>query len=429
MTSKKIAQLKCIRFAAVPAAILCAFSAHAEPFDTGSWKGALDTQITVGAGFRLRDPAGYLIGDPTVNSGAATGVWSFGDNGDLNYKKNHAFSGYVKLTSELLAHNEPTGLDIMARGTAFYDPVAADTYRTELSGDAAAQVVHNTQLLDLWVGHKFSVDDKQWRVRVGNQVINWGESVFLFGGINASSAIDFQKSLIPGTQIKEYVLPAPLISVAGQLGDGWNAEGYYQMFWNQNKYPAIGSYWSTSDFFGRGVSDAVTFWTANPNLAGLDAAAFARLNSVSGNFCNSAGTNCITSLGGATGRGGAAATGRISSVTLAQINSDILNGYYANYPTNATNPAIGAVWGAGTLPTINPGNSGQFGLALHRKAEGSTVDYGLYYLHYTDKSPVFSIVGDSTVSAGVDYQASYLKNRDLFGVSTNFPLGPWAIGA
>ncbi len=392
MTSRTVVFIK---LAALPAALGLAFPAHAAPFETDSWKGAWDTQLTVGTGIRLSKSDPGLTGDTTLNGGANTPAWSAGDNGNLNYKQGQAFSGYLKITSELLAHNDATGIDIMARGTAFADPVANETKRTELSGSARAQVVYNAQLLDFWAGHKFSIDDTQWRARVGNQVINWGESMYLFGGINASSAIDYQKSLIPGTQIKEYVLPAPLVSVAGQLGGGWNADAYYQFHWNKNKYPAVGSYWSTADYFGRGAPDAVTFDANNYNATGIDAATIARL---AGN------------------------TGRLSSALLAQINSDILAGKYAG---DASNPVLGA----GVLGDKKPNNAGQYGLALHRKAEGSVVDYGLYYLHYTDKSPVFSFVGDPSASAGVDYQASYLKNRQLFGASTNFPLGPWAIGA
>jgi hypothetical protein len=51
------------------------------------------------------------------------------------------------------------------------------------------------------------------------------------------------------------------------------------------------------------------------------------------------------------------------------------------------------------------------------------VDVGFYYLHYHDKAPVFNFVGGYS-----DFQAVYREDRDLFGISTNFPIGPWAIG-
>ncbi len=55
------------------------------------------------------------------------------------------------------------------------------------------------------------------------------------------------------------------------------------------------------------------------------------------------------------------------------------------------------------------------------------MDIGVYYLRYHDKSPVLNLV-KSTASAGVDYQAQFLEDRELFGVSANFPVGNWAVG-
>lgn len=390
--------MKVIPVTALTMAMLCSLAARAEPFDLGSWKGSLDSQLTLGLGLRLSNPSCSLVGDTTSSCGGSANyqAWSAGDNGDLNYKKGGVFTSYAKLTSELSAHNSEMGIDVLARATGFYDAAAADTHRTQMSSDAQGQMVRNFQLLDLWVGHSFDLGGKQWRVRAGNQVINWGESVFLPGGINASSAIDYQKSLIPGTQIKEYVLPAPLVSVAGQLGNGWNAEGYYQFTWNKNKFPAVGSYWSTADILGRGTPDVVTFDGTNFNATGVDAATIARLQGVGG---------------------------RISSSTLASINQGLIDGAYVSAP------GIPSVYGARVLGEVRPQHGGQFGFAMHNKAEGSVVDYGFYYLRYHDKSPVFNLVGDKASSAGVDYQAVYRENRDLFGVSTNLPVGPWAIGA
>ena len=376
---------KIIRLAALPAAIFLAYSsASAEPFDTENWKGAWDTQFTLATGIRTENPSGSLT---TLGNNAE---WGGGDYGDLNYKKGQLFSGQFKITSELLTTNKPTGIDFMARATGFYDFMAAKTNYVEMDPDAKAQMVKSVQLLDFWAGHKFTIDDNQWRFRVGNQVINWGESVFLFGGINATAAIDYQKSLIPGTQIKEYILPAPMMTLAGQLGGGWNTEAYIQLHQVVNRYAAIGSYWSTANYFGRGTPDSISFNPANYNAWGQSAASYAQQY-----------------LGAST---------PVSGANLAAANAQMyagMNGIVADkYLSNQM-----------------PSNAPQFGISFHRKAEGSGVDYGLYYLHYTDKSPVFDYLNDPTVSGGGDLQAKFLTNRQLFGASTNFQLGNWAMGS
>jgi hypothetical protein len=369
-------------------------SASAFPFEYERWTGALDSQLTAGLGYRLLAPDCSLTGDTSGSCGSSAdfGSWSAGDNGNLNYKKGSLFSGYMKFTPELLAHDNQDGIDILVRGSGLYDPVAGSTQRTELSKDAREQIVHNVHLLDVWAGKKFMVGDDAWRVRVGNQVLNWGESVYLYGGINASNAIDFQKSLIPGTQIKEYVIPAPMVTLAGQLGNGWNTEAFYQFGWNSNLYAPVGGYWSTGDFIGRGYRDPVTFNPNNFNQTGLDPATLAEL---------------------------AGAKGRISQGLINQIDAQLLagNGLYGT-----------GQYAAGVLSDGTARNQGQFGISFHDKAPDSAVDYGFYFMRYHDKSPVLVQVGDiGGVSGGLNYQAQYLENRLLFGASTNFQVGQWAL--
>jgi len=159
-----------------------------------------------------------------------------------------------------------------------------------------------------------------------------------------------------------------------------------------NKYPAIGSYWSTANYFGKGAADSLSFNPGNYNAFGQSAASYAQQY-----------------LG---------ATTPVSEALLKTANQQMLT------PGNANGLVADLA-----LPNQNSSNRGQFGLAIHHMAEGSGVDLGLYYLNYTDKSPVFQYLNDPNVSGGGDLQAKYLTNRSLFGVSTNFQLGNWAIGS
>ncbi len=98
----------------------------------------------------------------------------------------------------------------------------------------------------------FDVGGQRVRARLGNQVINWGESLFVAGGINNTNAYDYQALARPGVQLKEAVLPAPMLSVASGLGSGVNVEAYYQFRWNKSELPPVGSYWSTTNALGEG---------------------------------------------------------------------------------------------------------------------------------------------------------------------------------
>ncbi|MFP4593606.1 DUF1302 family protein [uncultured Ralstonia sp.] len=370
-------------------AVLGAASSSAYGYDfttgVGDLTGSLVSNVTAGAGIRTKSPSCSLTGDPNANGcGAAANVgqWGAGDMGDLNYRKGQPFSSYVSATSELLLTMPSEGYKFMLRGTGMYDFLAGNTARTPLSSTASAQVVYNVQLLDLWGEKDFKFADEPGHVRLGNQVINWGESYFASGGINATNSIDIQKLLIPGTQLKQALLPAPMLSFASGLSHGVSTEGYYQFQWNGNRFPPVGTFWSVTNNFGRGAVPA-TASTTNGNLSGVDAGTIAGPNA--GN-----------------------------SGTLASVNQGLVNGQYAGPPFNS----IGIPVSTMLPPKYKP----QYGLKLNYRPKDVDVNLGFYYESYTDKSPVLSTLADGS------NQWSYLQKRQLFGVSANFALGSWAIG-
>ncbi|MQR01946.1 DUF1302 domain-containing protein [Glaciimonas soli] len=329
--------------------------ASALDFDNGTIQGNVISNVTAGLGMRTKDPSCSLIGVPDAYGCGAnvnTDEWANGDNGNMNYKQNQLFTGYLSLTSELLLKMPSEGLKFLARGTAFADPMAQRTQTTPLAGDARAQMDYRGKILDLWLQKDLTIDDQAAHFRLGNQVINWGESIFAIGGINATNAVDVQTLLTPGTQLKQALLPAPMLSFASSLPAGFSTEAYYQFQWMGNTYPAVGSYWSMSNNYGRG---AIPFYS-NPN-----------------NF----------NVGG--------------------------------LPDPST-----------AYPYTNklPGNKPQYGLKFAYSPPGAEVNFGAYYESYTDKSPVMS-----SIDGGLAGQYSYQKNRDMFGLSMNFPLGLWAIAS
>ncbi|HEX2531825.1 MAG TPA: DUF1302 domain-containing protein [Burkholderiaceae bacterium] len=339
----------------------------------GTIQGSFDTTVTAGFGRRMESQSCALVGDTNSSCGAsaATSQWSAGDNGNLNYNKGDFFSTYLKGTHELLL-KMPDGWKFMARGSWMKDFKADDTRRTDLSDAAKDQIVNDLRLLDLWVSKDFQIGGQNARARFGNQVINWGESLFGLGGINATNAIDLQRLMVPGTQIKEAILPAPMISLASGLGNGLNFEGYYQFAWNRSRVAPVGGYFSVADFYDKG-REPVSFSGANFNATGADPASLLRKRSYT------------------------------SAEALA---------------------AIGAAgdFGVPVAKDIEAKNSGQYGLSLHYKPIGSDVDFGFYMLNYHDKFPVLNL------NDGGEYQWKFLENRKLYGISANFPVGNWAVG-
>jgi hypothetical protein len=260
--------------AALAAALLCAQAAHAVEIKGETVSGNFDSTVSIGTGIRLNGPAcDAVIGSvggsatplapsgPGAPAGCADLISSYNDQGNLNYARHDRFTTYLKGTHELLL-NFPDDIKFLGRVSWLRDFSATHTSGiasgtggpAPFADDARDDLRQKTRLLDLWVSKSFAVGDQRVRVRVGNQVVNWGESMFIAGGLNQTNAVDLMRLAQPGTQLKEAVLPAPMINVSSGLGHGLSIEGYVQEGWNDNYFPPVGSYWSTAAI-GKGASD------------------------------------------------------------------------------------------------------------------------------------------------------------------------------
>ncbi len=255
--------------------------AQAFTFETESLRGNFDSTISVGVGIRTKAPSCEAIIEGASGNGAPAGCLAptsaLGDQGDLNYGKGDLFTGYIKGNHELLvkAPGDITFLgrvnwvrDFAATNTTGFLSATSPPDLTDGLTDAARSALNfKARLLDLWVSKSFQVGDQQARVRIGNQVISWGESLFLPGGINSTNAMDIMRLSQPGTQLKEVYLAAPMISVASGLGHGLNVEAYVQTDWNSSYFPPTGSYWSVVNGLGKG-HDAYGLAERHPRESG-----------------------------------------------------------------------------------------------------------------------------------------------------------------
>lgn len=249
---------------ALAAASLCS-QAHAFTFEGETVSGNFDSTVAFGVGVRASKQAcGLVIGSSAGNAaqpsgagapgGCADALSSLNDQGNLNYNRGDRFTTYLKGTHELLL-NMPEDVKFLGRVSWLRDFSATSTSGSisggnttgrALSDDATNELHSKVRLLDLWVSKSFNLGEERARVRVGNQVVNWGESLFLPGGINQTNAIDLMRLSNPGTQLKEAILPAPMVNFASGLGRGFSIETYVQQGWESNYFPPVGSYWSTA---------------------------------------------------------------------------------------------------------------------------------------------------------------------------------------
>lgn len=424
------------------ALLLATLPAQAFKFDIGDdLHASFDSTISYGLSMRMQDRSCVLIGRD--NGGCAAlnaplpeasedAFFLNADNGDLNYKNHQIFSQAVKGTHELFL-KAPDDWSGFVRFTESYDFSVDHTQRTELAPDARGLAVHNFQMLDLYVSKNFDLFDHNGRIRVGNQVISWGESTFVLGGINWTNAIDVRRAHLPGTQLKEIFRPAPLVSLNVDLSNTLAFEGYWQWKWNPFQLDPAGTYFSSADIVGKGNEGAIYIPTSQVN-AGIAADSTAQT-------ALAAGLIRLMPYGTLGDPGGTGLT-RAQIESTATMRPRITNGL--TNPANPLSPAAANVVVAsnaqlqtGTAIPLDgastPDNAGQWGLSLHWRPEWTDASFGFYYLNYSEKIPFITYVvdpkyaADNPVSAG--YRVEFPKNRHLAGVSTNFNAGDWAIGA
>jgi hypothetical protein len=372
----------CMLLAAVPAHAVRTTTDSGTEIDFSStisfglqWRASKRSPTTIGNDNGGSVPTSAALGSQINgpgNDAAANPDFNFlnGDDGNLNYNRGDLVSAALKGTHEF-GLKTPDGWRALARGTWVGDARAGHTRRTELSDDAKDIAVRNFTMLDAWVSKDLKLGDRNSTVRLGNQVISWGEDIFIIGGINQINAFDLRKLHTPGTQVKEILRPAPMLSINTGLTDALSAEAYYQFKWNAFRFDPVGTFFSGADVVGAGQRPA---------------------------FIPS------SLLGAPPGTFGDRGAGIQNGTNVVPFEADRV-----------------------------PPKGQQFGLAMRIKPKGQDAEFALYYERYHDKLPFTTLFTDPFYLAnynvaGIGYFNEYGKDKNLFGASFNTKVGPVALG-
>ncbi|MDE0696672.1 MAG: DUF1302 domain-containing protein [Boseongicola sp.] len=173
------------------------------------------------------------------------------DDGDRNYGR-----GLVSNTSSLTAEFELTGenLGLFVRMHGFVDFENMNGARETIPlSDAAKDVAgRGFRLLDLYASGAFDPGGVPLDLRVGNQVLNWGESTFIPNGINVINPIDVNRLRTPGSELRDALLPVPMVYAAVEPIPDLSVEGFYQFGWEKTEIDPVGTYFSSNDYVGAG---------------------------------------------------------------------------------------------------------------------------------------------------------------------------------
>ncbi|MDE0309130.1 MAG: DUF1302 domain-containing protein [Acidiferrobacterales bacterium] len=315
-------------------AVVVALPAHAVELSSGDVEANLDVTLTYGLTARTSKRQDGL-------SNANT------DNGTRNYNRG-IVSNTAAITTELGIQQGDFGLFTRAHGFIDYENQNRARVRTPLSSEAKKIAGKDINLLDAYVYGGFDVQGLFFDVRVGSQVLNWGESTFIPNGINVTNPIDVSRIRTPGSELREALIPVPMISASVGLSPNLTVEGFYQFDWKHTEIDPVGTYYSTNDFVGAGGRYAYITHSSLGNVSD---------------------------------------TGRIFRLNVAEFNSSPLfdlNGYQLK----RHDPHFLAVERA---PDNEPKDEGQWGFALRYFAEElNNTEFGLFFIRNHSQLPVVS---------------------------------------
>jgi hypothetical protein len=254
----------------------------ATEFNFGPVNMTVDNTVSVAASVRTSaqscDHISLYNGGCRASNGTSYDVNS--DDGDVNVERGEFISAPVKFLTEIGAKYQNYGLfvrakafyDVAARtlgeGDGKYGPVAApahgapsqrrpleDAYRGD---DAYNLELRQMKLLDAFVYGNFNVvDDLPLNVRVGRQVVNWGESAFILGGVSSFIPLDAASFTRPGTELKEIFLPQNTLYASLGLPANFTVEAMYALEWTRSPLPPCGTFFSPSDALSDGCAYAL----------------------------------------------------------------------------------------------------------------------------------------------------------------------------
>jgi hypothetical protein len=248
--------------AALPLAIgLASFtgSANAINFNLGEVQGQFDSQLSIGASMSTTDADRRFIHFQTPGQNGQA-VARTSDDGRLNYESGDIFSKIFRGVHDLQFTYADSGA--FFRGKYWYDFENKDGsqnfYNIDDSGRPPLVKGAGTALLDAFVYHNYTIGNTPGNVRLGRQVVSWGESTFIQNSINSINPVDVAAFRRPGAEIKEGLLPVEMLYVSQGLTDNLSMEAFYQLKWAPFAIDNCGTFFG-SDTLATGCNDRLVF--------------------------------------------------------------------------------------------------------------------------------------------------------------------------
>jgi hypothetical protein len=211
-----------------------------------------DVSLKYSAAWRVKNADDFLVdGDPAH-------PFRLGSAGDGNFDSGDMINNRYSAVFDIDFQYKDYG--IFARPRFYYD----FAYDEDADQSNPYKFLQETQdlhrdkaeFLDAFVYGSFEVGGRDITLRVGEQVVSWGESLFILNGISAGmSPIDATAANVPGVELKDLFLPVGQVMGRISLTDNMTLEAFYQWEWDKTRVDETGAYFSTTNLLDDAIRD------------------------------------------------------------------------------------------------------------------------------------------------------------------------------
>jgi hypothetical protein len=202
--------------------------------------GSFDTTVGYGIMWRTEDP------QPGNLSGQYGNRYLFQDKWDV-------VSNIIKASHDLQLNGD--GWSAFVRGNYFYD---AEMDHQNIPSAARDRAVAHGDITDAYFLTRFGPTD-QFTVRIGKQVISWGENTFIGGALNDINTVDISKVRQPGVELKDALTGTSALYGSWAVNPAISLEAFWLMNFDELKIDPLGGFFGTLDQAadGGGFANAV----------------------------------------------------------------------------------------------------------------------------------------------------------------------------
>ncbi|WP_312723840.1 DUF1302 domain-containing protein [Stutzerimonas kunmingensis] len=387
---------------ALAVALGTAAPAYAVNFNIGEIEGQFDSSMSIGASWSMADRDMDLVG---INNGG-TGYTQTGDDGRLNFKKGETFSKIFKGVHDLELRYRDSGAFI--RGKYWYDFELKDENRLfkDISDSNRKEAAQSSgaQILDAFLYHNYSVGDLPGTVRIGRQVVSWGESTFIGNSINSINPLDAAAFRRPGAEIKEGLIPVNMFYISQSLTDRLSMEAFYQLEWDQTIADNCGTFFAV---------DVVQDGCNNNYHVGTYSPALGQLAGLAGLFGQGFDYTTEGIVLPRAGDRDASDSGQFGLALRWLGDTTEYGAYFMNYHSRTPNLSTQSA-GLDTAAQLGAimANAGPFAM---QAAQAVMLGNGSYYLEYPEDIQLYGLSFSTTMPTGTAWsgEISYRPNAPL----------------